>query len=77
MTVAGGTVVVLMLCAVPFLKQLKAWFSHTPASWVVWLAIAGLLLACPLDNRPNARRRNLGEREQCFSRHSFQGGDTL
>ena len=44
MTVAGGTVVVLMLCAVPFLKQLKAWFPHTPASWVVWLAIAGLLL---------------------------------
>lgn len=44
MTVAGGTVVLLLLCVIPFFKQIKQWFSKSPASWIVWTIIAGMCI---------------------------------
>lgn len=44
MTVAGGSVVLLLICVVPFFKKIKEWFSHTPASWVIWTIIACMCL---------------------------------
>lgn len=31
--------ILIAICCLPFIKQIKAYFKGTPASWVIWLVI--------------------------------------
>ncbi len=37
--VSAISAILIALCCLPFIKQIKAYFRGTPASWVVWLVI--------------------------------------
>lgn len=37
--ISAISAIFLLLCCIPFMKQIKAYFKGTPASWAVWLAI--------------------------------------
>ena len=38
-TVSVFSTIFLVLCCLPFWKQIKAYFKGTPAAWVIWLII--------------------------------------
>lgn len=37
--VSAFSAILILLCCLPFIKQIKAYFKGTPASWVIWLVI--------------------------------------
>jgi hypothetical protein len=44
-TLSVFSVVLLVLCCLPFWKQIKAYFKGTPAAWVIWLIITVIFKA--------------------------------
>lgn len=37
--ISAFSAILILLCCLPFIKQIKAYFKGTPASWVIWLVI--------------------------------------
>ena len=37
--VSAFSAILILLCCLPFIKQIKAYFKGTPASWVIWLVL--------------------------------------
>lgn len=37
--ISAVSAMLVMLCCLPFIKQIKAYFKGTPDSWAVWLVI--------------------------------------
>ena len=37
--ISALSAMLIALCCLPFIKQIKAYFKGTPASWAVWLVI--------------------------------------
>lgn len=37
--ISAISAMLIALCCLPFVKQIKAYFKGTPASWVIWLVI--------------------------------------
>ena len=43
--ISAISAILALLCCIPFMKQIKAYFKGTPASWSVWLVIYVLVAA--------------------------------
>lgn len=41
--ISAVSAMLVTLCCIPFMKQIKAYFKGTPASWAIWLVIYVLI----------------------------------